>query len=299
MTSLAFYPGCALQAMSWDYRESIKAVTAALELELQELPDWTCCGATAAHSLDESMAIALPLRNLVVAEKLDMDLAVACPMCFKRLTYCSLKLRESPIGAASGFIFQRRILDLARMLATDEMLERIRSQVRNPLSGLRMVSFYGCQVVRPPKITGHEDYENPQHLDQLVAAAGAEPVDWSFKATCCGASMGIPKREIGRTLVAKLLTQAYASGAQAIVACCPLCQSNLDLYQPELRSQHNWLRRQPPLPVLYYTELLGIAFGLESVRAGLRSHLVDPAPSMVAMPRVPNVASLKAARPTG
>jgi heterodisulfide reductase subunit B2 len=299
MTSLAFYPGCALQAMSWDYRESIKAVTAALGLELQELPDWTCCGATAAHSLDESMAIALPMRNLACAEKLGIDLAVACPMCFKRLTYCSLKLREPRIGAASGFTFHRRILDLARMLATDEMLERIRSQVRHPLSGLRMVSFYGCQVVRPPKITGHEDYENPQHLDLLVAAAGAEPVDWSFKATCCGASMGIPKREIGRALVIKLLTQAYASGAQAIVACCPLCQSNLDLYQPELRRQHDGLRKQPALPVLYYTELLGIAFGLEAVRAGLTSHLVDPTPSMVAMPQPPDAAALKITRPSG
>jgi heterodisulfide reductase subunit B2 len=284
MMTLSYYPGCALQAMSWDYRESIKAVASALELELRELPDWTCCGATAAHSLDEDMSIALPLRNLVAAERFGLDLAVACPMCFKRLVYCRIKMQEAPAAVRKGFTFERRILDLARFIATEEMLERVRSLVRRPLAGLRVVSFYGCQVVRPPKITGHDDYENPQHLDRLVAAAGAEPVDWSFKATCCGASMGIPKREVGRALIAKLLAQAYASGAQAIVACCPLCQSNLDLYQPELRRRHDWLRRHAPLPVLYYTEILALAFGQEAVRAGLKSHLVDPSPLILSAP---------------
>jgi heterodisulfide reductase subunit B len=285
MKPLAFYPGCALQAMSWDYRESIKAVASTLDLELRELPDWTCCGATAAHSLDEAMSVALPLRNLVSAEKLGLDLAVACPMCFKRLTYTRLTVRKKRDEIPEGLALDHRILDLARLLASEELLERIRNQVRNPLTGLKMVSFYGCQVVRPPKIIGHDDYENPQHLDRLVVAAGADAVDWSFKATCCGASMGIPKRDIGRTLIAKLLVQAYASGAQAIVACCPLCQSNLDLYQPELRRQNDVLRRHAPLPILYYTELLGIALGLDTVLPGLKSHLVDPVPLFTSLRR--------------
>jgi heterodisulfide reductase subunit B len=280
MNPLSFYPGCALQAMSWDYRESIKAMASSLNFELRELPDWTCCGATAAHSLDENMAIALPLRNLVTAERLGLDLAVACPMCFKRLAYTRLKVSQQGTGAARAAPFQPRILDLARLLASEKLLERIRDQVRNPLTGLKVVSYYGCQVVRPPKITGYDDYENPQHLDRLVGAVGADAVDWSFKATCCGASMGIPRRDIGRTLITRLLRQAYASGAQAIVTCCPLCQSNLDLYQPELRRQDELLRRHAPLPILYYTELLGIAFGLDAVRPGLKSHLIDPTPLM-------------------
>ncbi len=276
MIPLAFYPGCALEAMSWDYRESIKAVASALDLELHELPDWTCCGATAAHSLDESMAMSLPLRNLVATEKLGLDLAVACPMCFKRLTSTRITVHQRRHEIPGGLSLHRRVLDLARYLATAELLDRIRIRVRTPLKGLRVVSFYGCQVVRPPKITGHDDYENPQHLDRLVTAAGAEAVDWSFKATCCGASMGIPKRDIGRTLISKLLIQAHASGAQAVVTCCPLCQSNLDLYQPELQRQNVMLQRQTPIPVLYYTELLGMAFDLDIVRSGLKSHLIDP-----------------------
>lgn len=285
MKPLAFYPGCALQAMSWDYRESIKVVASTLDLELRELPDWTCCGATAAHSLDEAMSVALPLRNLVSAEKLGLDLAVACPMCFKRLTFTRLTVRKKRVEIPEGLALDHRILDLARLLASDELLDRIHDRVRNPLTGLKMVSFYGCQVVRPPKIIGHDDYENPQHLDRLVVAAGADAVDWSFKATCCGASMGIPKRDIGRALVAKLLVQAYASGAQAIVTCCPLCQSNLDLYQPELRRQNDVLRRHAPLPILYYTELLGLALGLDAIRPGLKSHLVNPVPLITSLRR--------------
>jgi heterodisulfide reductase subunit B len=285
MKPLAFYPGCALQAMSWDYRESIKVVASTLDLELRELPDWTCCGATAAHSLDEAMSVALPLRNLVSAEKLGLDLAVACPMCFKRLTFTRLTVRKKRVEIPEGLALDHRILDLARLLASDELLDRIHDRVRNPLTGLKMVSFYGCQVVRPPKIIGHDDYENPQHLDRLVVAAGADAVDWSFKATCCGASMGIPKRDIGRALVAKLLVQAYASGAQAIVTCCPLCQSNLDLYQPELRRQNDLLRRHAPLPILYYTELLGLALGLDAIRPGLKSHLVNPVPLITSLRR--------------
>ena len=147
--------------------------------------------------------------------------------------------------------------------------------MKRPLNSLRVVCYYGCQVVRPPKITGYTDYENPRHLDRLVNAAGAAAIDWSYKATCCGASMGIPKKQIGLALVARLLAAAHASGAQAIVVCCPLCQSNLDLLQPELRERNGW---EWELPVLYYTELLGIAFALQSIAAGLASHLVDPRP---------------------
>lgn len=278
MKQLAFYPGCALQSMSWDYRESIKHVTAALDLHLMEIPDWTCCGATAAHSLDERMSVILPARNLASAESLGLDLAVACPMCFKRLNYSRHMLQEKRVDDPWGLKGDVAILDLARLLAGDQMLQQIRDNVRNPLTNLNVVCYYGCQVVRPPKLTGITDYENPQHLDRIAAAVGAMPIDWSYKATCCGASMGIPKKEIGLTLVDKLLRAAKASGAQAIIVCCPLCQSNLDLYQPELCKRAGIDLIKAGLPVFYYTELLGIAFGLKSMQQGIRSHLVDPQP---------------------
>jgi len=278
LTKMAFYPGCALQSMSWDYRESIKSVVAALDLELKEIEDWTCCGATAAHSLDEKMSIILPARNLAGAQALGLDLAVACPMCFKRLHYSRRMLQRKLVDDPWSLDPNIAIVDLARMLATEPMIERIKDRARTNLKDLRVVCYYGCQVVRPPKITGFTDYENPQHLDRLAAAAGATVLDWSFKGTCCGASMGVPKKEIALSLVGKLLSWARAGGAQAIVVCCPLCQSNLDLYQPEIIRQHGGDPLTDQIPILYYTELLGVAFGLESVMPGLKSHMVDPLP---------------------
>jgi len=279
MIQMAYYPGCALQSMNWDYRESIKQVTAGLDIRMVEVEDWTCCGATAAHSLDDRMSVILPARNLAGAEALGLDMVVACPMCFKRLALSRKMLMEKRMDDPWQLKLNRGIFDLARFLAAEDFLEKIREHVQRPLSALKVVCYYGCQVVRPPKITGHTDYENPQHLDRMVEAIGASAIDWSYKATCCGASMGIPKKEVGLSLAAKLLVAAHAAGAQAIVVCCPLCQSNLDLFQPELREKNGW---QWELPVLYYTELLGIAFNIESIETGLASHLVDPRPHIEA-----------------
>lgn len=273
MTRVPFYPGCALESMSWDYRESLRSVAAALDIDLVPLRDWTCCGATAAHSLDERMSVILPARNLAEAQTMGHELAVACPMCFKRLSHSRMMLESKRADAPWTIHRDLKVFDLARWLGSTDRQARVEARVEIPLDGLRVVCYYGCQVVRPPKLTGATDYENPQHLDRLAASVGATPLDWSFKGTCCGASVGIPKREIGLALVGRLIRWARASGAQAIVVCCPLCQSNLDLYQAAEPGQH-----EPPLPVLYYTELLGIAFALQAVRAGLRCHRIDPLP---------------------
>lgn len=275
MKQIAFYPGCALQSMTWDYRESIKHVMGVLGLQLTELEDWTCCGATAAHSLDERMSVIMPAWNLARVEFLGLDLAAACPQCFKRLAISRQMLRQKRLDDPWSLKLDFGIFDLARMLTTDEMLEQIKDRVRAPLHGLRVVCYYGCQVVRPPKVTGYEDYANPRHLDHLMEALGATAVDWSFKATCCGASTGLVRKKIGLSLLERLLYWAHASDAHAIVVCCPLCQSNLDLYQPELCKQCGW---DWQLPVFYYTELMGIAFGQDAILPGLRSHLVNPLP---------------------
>jgi heterodisulfide reductase subunit B len=189
-------------------------------------------------------------------------------------------LAEQRIDDPWAMDLSGEIIDLARFLATDAMIDSIRERVRAPLKGLRLVSYYGCQVVRPPKITGYTDYENPTHLDRIAEAVGATALDWSFKATCCGAGMGIPKREIGFELVDRLLYWAKAADAEAVVVCCPLCHSNLDLYQMALNRRDGRKPGTRELPVLYYTELLGIAFDLPGIRAGFKNHLVDPSALM-------------------
>jgi heterodisulfide reductase subunit B len=226
------------------------------------------------------MSVMLPARNLASAEALGRDLVVACPMCFKRLRTSRLMLEEKQVDVPWSIAPDLEVLDLARLLASESWLDRIAERVSVDLSELRVVCYYGCQVVRSPRITGYEDYENPRHLDRLVSAVGATSIDWSFKATCCGASVGIPRRDIGLALVERLLGGARRSGAQAIVVCCPLCQGNLDLLGAELARRSPNPAERSALPILYYTELLAVAFGLASVRKGLKSHLVDPTPLM-------------------
>ncbi|MGV8075456.1 MAG: CoB--CoM heterodisulfide reductase iron-sulfur subunit B family protein [Syntrophobacteraceae bacterium] len=278
MRKMAFYPGCSLESMNRDYLESIDRAATALDVKLVEIKDWTCCGASAAHSLDEGLSVALPAGSLKTAQAMGCDVAVACPQCFKRLKHSKQELQEQKTGDSWSINPDLLIEDLARVLTTKPMLDRIKQDIVTPLNGLRVVSYYGCQVVRHPKITEYEEYENPTHLDLLADALGAVAVDWSFKTVCCGAGLAIPRKQMGLHLIKRLLTQAHASGAQAILVCCPLCQTNLDLYQRELCRQNGWDFSSWSIPVLYYTELLSLALGDESILQGLKGHIVDPVP---------------------
>ena len=267
---VSYYPGCSLEGMANDYARSIEAVFKDLGIELIEIDDWSCCGSTAAHSLNEMMSVVLPARNLAVAEKLGLDIVSPCAMCFNRLRFSQNMLRKGLFDVPWPVSGDLRVHDMTRYLADPEMLKKIRQRVVRPLSGLKLVCYYGCQMVRPPKITGYIDYENPQTLDRLAQAAGAEVIDWSYKATCCGASIGIARKDIQSALTERILLKAVQTGADAVVVSCPLCQSNLDMFQqrhPEL-----------DLPVLYFTELLRVAFASDTQARWFYKHFVDPVP---------------------
>jgi heterodisulfide reductase subunit B len=268
---LSFYPGCSLEGMANDYGRSIYAVFEALGIDLVEIDDWSCCGATAAHSLDEAMAVALPSRNLAAAEAMGLDVVAPCANCFNRLRYAQDMARRNIHDVPWPVSGSVQVHDMTRFLASDDVLERIRGRVLHPLKGLKVVCYYGCQMVRPPRLTGFTDYENPQTLDRLAAAAGAEVLDWSFKTTCCGASIGIGRRDILESLVGRLLEKVRQTGAEAVVVSCPLCQSNLDMMQTGVE--------RPRLPVFYFTELLRLAFSAEGGRRSwFDMHVVDPVP---------------------
>jgi len=265
---LSIYPGCSLEGMANDYARSITAVFNALGIELIEIEDWSCCGATAAHSLSEAMSVALPARNLAIAEKMGLDIVAPCANCFNRLRYSQQMVRKKIVDIPWELTGDIRIHDITRFLAESEMLGRIRERVRRPLNDLKVVCYYGCQVVRHPSITGFSDYENPQTLDLLVSAAGAEAIDWSYKSTCCGASIGIGRKDIQETLTRKILDKARQAGAEAVVVSCPLCQSNLDVFQRGMK--------EASLPVFYFTELLRLAFEEEPYPRWFKRHLTDP-----------------------
>jgi heterodisulfide reductase subunit B len=271
---LAFYPGCSLEGMAEDYLRSITAVFQYLDIELVEIEDWSCCGATAAHSLNEMMAVALPARNIAAAEKMGLDIVVPCANCFNRLRNSQQMIRKKIFDVPWPVTGKIQIHDMTRFLAADDMIQRIKERLRKPLTGLKVVCYYGCQMVRPPQITGFTDYENPQTLDRLAAAFGAEALDWSYKSTCCGASIGIGRRDIQEALTRKLVDKARLTGADAVVVSCPLCQANLDMIQADAADSR--------LPVFYFTELLRLALaGDGQSRRWFRKHVTDPIPLLV------------------
>jgi len=273
---VTYYPGCSLEGTALDYAASIAGVTPLLDLELAELEDWNCCGASSAHSVNQDLALALPARNLVLAEKAGQDVVVPCALCFNRLKVAEKALKGNA-GARLGVSFQGaiKVWDLLDYLTQDEFLQALAEKVVKPLKDLVAVGYYGCLVARPPAVTDKKDYENPQNLERLLTTLGASPRDWSFKTDCCGAGLAVARPDIIDTLVQRLYDQALAAGAACLVVSCQMCQANLDLSQERISRK---FRRDYYLPVFYFTELIGLALGHPQVGDWLTGHLVDPRP---------------------
>jgi len=265
---LSFYPGCSLEGMANDYARSIDTVFRDLGIDLVEIEDWSCCGATAAHSLSQTMSVVLPARNLAVAEKMGLDIVSPCAMCFNRLRFSQNMIRKKVFDIPWHVTGEIRVHDMTRFMAEPSMIKSIKKRVLKPLNGLRVVCYYGCQMVRPPKITGYTDYENPQTMDRIIATTGAQVIDWSYKSTCCGASIGIARREIQESLTRRILQKAQQAGAEAIVVSCPLCQSNLDIIQKD--------RSDRRTPIFYFTELLRLSFMESGDPKLFKMHFADP-----------------------
>ena len=268
----AYYPGCSLEATAREYDLSMRAVCRDLGVELEDIPDWSCCGASSGHCTNYWLSHALAGRNLALAESKDLDMAVACPACFLRLKSTrhevmadtDLKRKLSEI-LEMPYEARHDVKHLLEIISSEVGTEAISSRVEKPLSGLRLVCYYGCFLVRPPKVVQFDDPENPQSLDILMDALGAEAIDWSGKVDCCGGSLSLSRRDIVERLVGSITTQARQVGAEAIVTACPLCMANLDS-----RQAHQ------VLPIFYFSELMGLAFGMGEAKAWFRKHLVSP-----------------------
>ncbi len=267
-----YYPGCTQETTAREYNESVLEVCRALGIELTELSGWTCCGASSGHSTDYLLSHALAGRNLALAEKLGLDTAVACPACYLRLkstrhefqTQADLRNRlpsliNLPFEAKYDV---RHILDI---ICHSAGLEAVRQKVVKPLTGLKVVAYYGCYLVRPPELTHFDDPENPQDMDNLLKTLGAEVPDWRGKVECCGGSLSFTGREAVKRLVGGIVEAAREVEAGAIVTACPLCQANLETRQGGPN----------PLPVFYFTELMGLALGLHA-EGWLKRHLISP-----------------------
>ncbi len=280
MSRVGYYPGCSLEATARDYQESWQALARALDIELCEVPDWNCCGASAGHSLDEAAALSLAARNLAQAADGPQPVVVPCALCFNRLKHAQHDLAQPGARAPKGVeevepCLSVQVVELNSFLTTPEMIERINALKKRDLSGLSLVCYYGCQGQRPPVVTGHPAPENPTGMERLLGALGAKALDWPGKTDCCGASHTVARPDLVHTLTARLFDLALARGAQCIVTGCQMCQANLDLQQAGAAAV---LGRELSVPVLYLTELVGLALGLSEAPRWLKRHLVSPGP---------------------
>ncbi len=279
----AYYPGCSLHATARPYQESVAAVAGPLGMELVEIDDWNCCGATAYMSVNEVLSFCLTARNLALAAKTGDAVVTPCSACYTNLRKTEAYLAEFPevkkqvdgALAEDGMRYDGGVASkhLLQAVVEDVGLDRIRSMVKRPLAGLRVAPYYGCQIVRPLGAEG--DVDNPVMLDHLLEALGATPTYYPMKTICCGGSLMGTREEVALRLCRNLLLCAQQGGADCIAVTCPLCQMNLDAYQARINATY---QTNFELPVIYFTQLMGIAFGLPAEQLGLGRGVVSAAP---------------------
>jgi heterodisulfide reductase subunit B len=282
----AYYPGCSLHGTSREFDESLRAVAAELRVGLTEVTDWSCCGASSGHTTDHLLGVALPARNLALAESQGFSSVLApCAACYNRLSAARLAVAEEEglaerIPDILGRPFANTVevhnaVELLRDAASDieEKLAAALTTRPNPMEGVKLASYYGCLLVRPFEVCGYDDPEQPTSMDDVVRACGAEPVDWDMKVECCGGSFSVSRTASVLRLGRSIIENARAHGAEAIVVACPLCHSNLDLRQKAAVD-----RGAAPMPILFITQVAGLALRLSPVELGLTRHFVDTEP---------------------
>ena len=274
----AYFPGCSQEASAEEYNRSLQAVARRLEnLELAEMEDWNCCGATPAATVHPLLPHALAARNLAIAEGMGLEMVAPCAACYKNMNKASHALDEdgdllARVNATlDGHQLGRppRVRHPLDVIVNDVGLDNV--PVEKPLQGLRVASYYGCLITRPEG--GFDDPESPQSMDRLMEALGAEAVDWAYKTKCCGGAIYMTTEEVSFSMSADVLAHAKAAGANAVAVGCPFCQLLLDLYQDKLEAIRGTTF---DLPIFFFSQLMGLAMGLDRPALGLEKLVVSP-----------------------
>jgi heterodisulfide reductase subunit B len=268
MKKVTYFPGCSAHGTSEEFDQTVKMVMKTLGVEMEEIPDWNCCGATSAHTMSENLAYALPLRNLVLAERLPNDtMTIPCASCYQRMKVTKAHMDENPelarkinstIVEEGNYTGKVEVKSMLQFCYEDIGLETIKSKVTKSLAGLKVACYYGCLLTRPKNITHFDSPEYPVSMDRIMEALGATATDFDYKTECCGASFSISNTEVVLNLSGQIIEMAKESGAHAIVVACPLCQSNLDMRQPDIQKLRG---KKYDLPIFYMTQLMALAFG--------------------------------------
>jgi heterodisulfide reductase subunit B len=277
----AYFPGCSLSSSASDYDLSLRTVCRALDIELVEVRDWVCCGASSAHATSHLLSIAMPVLSLSHAEADGFERLIApCLACLSRFKAANKEMQENPevrekIHRAFDYQYRAtvKVYHPLEVMMEEGTMKVIRSRVRKKLSGLKIACYYGCVLTRPPEITQFDICEDPQSMDSIIRVLGGEPLDWSYKTECCGVSMTLTRSDIVLKLSNDLLREAKEVGAHAIAVCCPLCQANLDTRQLQIEDKY---RVRYGIPIIYFTQLMGLAFGAFPKELGLEKLITSP-----------------------
>jgi heterodisulfide reductase subunit B len=280
---IAYYPGCSLHGIAREYERSAALVCRRLGIRLVEVEDWNCCGATAAHSLDRELTLGLSARNLSIVNRMKLDRVVTpCAGCFSRLKGCTHELEKSKKTLEriekqieAPLTNLPEVTHLLQLMVETVGLKGLADAVSRPLKGLKLAAYYGCLLTRPRAVARFDDPEQPTSMDRLLQAMGADTVPWSHKAECCGGGFAASETRIVIDLGGQVLESARQAGADAIVVACPMCQLNLDARQQEIDEDRG---SRYNLPVIYFTQLMGIACGFSTGEMRLGRILVSPLP---------------------
>jgi heterodisulfide reductase subunit B len=276
--SMGYYPGCSTHGSAPEYGESLHAIAPQLDLDLKVIEDWNCCGASSAHATNHDLGIALAARNLALAKEQGLERLVApCAACYSRLSFARRALEDDAERERMDGVIGRTcgpdvdVLNVLEILV--ERLPRIAEQATDALNGVRFACYYGCLLVKPQEVTGFDDPEKPTSMERVVEACGGVPIDWPMATECCGAGFSMARTDSVLRLGRGILNAAQKARASAVVVACPMCHSNLDFRQEAMAR-----RGEPPMPVLFVTQLVGLALGVGDEGLGLRRHFVDPRP---------------------
>ncbi len=284
MKQYAYYPGCSLESMATSYNISTREVARAVGLDLKEIENWNCCGATAYFPVDELLAYTLVARNLAIAEKEGAsDFVAPCSACYKNAYFTNAYLKKDPdLAEHINYALEAdklhvngtlKVRHLIEVILEDVGLEEVKKKVTHPLKDLKVAPYYGCQMLRPRK--DHENVENPQFFEQLLSALGAKSVEYPTKTRCCGGSLIITNRKAALDMVRKLLEDAVDHEAEVITTACPMCNINLEVYQSQVNQEFG---TNFSIPVMYFTQLMGVAMGIQPASLGIGKEMVPAAP---------------------
>lgn len=274
----AFFPGCVLRGAASEAFLATVKVTEALDIELVEIPSWTCCGASHLQDVDEITALAVNARNMAIAESMGLPIMTVCNTCTLQLRRAKdkldhdaeLKEKVNAILAKSGYEYKgtAEVTHLLWVLASNPQL--LEGKVSKPLTGLKVAGYYGCHLLRPPTVMNYEDCLNPQSLEKVIGLLGAQAVDFDFKLKCCGFHAFWTAEKDVMKVTGQAVDSAAKAGAEVVVTPCPLCQMQLDMYQPEGREA---VHTNAELPILHLPQLIGLALGMSKEELGVQRHV--------------------------